>query len=227
MPAGLTTLDLLALAVFATAWIGYSWIADRRFAAHGLMGATARHRIRWMEQMLVRDNRIFDSTLVANISRSPNFFAQTSLLILGGLIALIGAGDRVASVVSEMPFARPTATAVWHLKLGVEVVIFIYAFFKFTWSMRQFNYLMIVMGAAPPHGSDAARDEGRDIVARAARMSDIATENFNAGIRAYYFGLAALGWFVHPLLLAAASALIVLVLWRREFHSRTLAALRE
>ncbi|MBL8697150.1 MAG: DUF599 domain-containing protein [Alphaproteobacteria bacterium] len=227
MIAGLSAVDLFAFAVFAIAWAGYSWFADRRFAEHGLMGATARHRIRWMEQMLARENRIYDSTLVANISRSPNFFAQTSLIILGGLIAVIGAGERVSGLVAEVPFAQRTEAAAWHLKLGIEVIIFIYAFFKFTWSMRQFNYLMIVMGAAPPHGSDAARQEGRAVVARAARMSDIATENFNSGIRAYYFGLAALGWFVHPLLLAAASALVVLVLWRREFHSRTLAALKD
>lgn len=227
MIAGLAAIDLFAFCAFVVAWVGYSWFADHRFAEHGLMGATARHRIRWMEQMLARENRIFDSTLVANIARSPNFFAQTSLIILGGLIAVIGAGDRVSGLVAEVPFAQRTDAVAWHIKLGVEVIIFIYAFFKFTWSMRQFNYLMIVMGAAPPHGSEALRQDGRAVVARAARMSDIATENFNAGIRAYYFGLAALGWFVHPVLLAAASAFVVLVLWRREFHSRTLGVLKE
>jgi uncharacterized membrane protein len=64
-------------------------------------------------------------------------------------------------------------------------------------------------------------------VARAARISDIATRHFNSGIRAYYFALAALGWFVHPWLLIAASVFVLLVLWRREFHSATLAALKE
>ncbi len=227
MIAGFSASDLVAFAVFVAAWMLYSWFADRRYAEHGLMGATARHRIRWMEQMLGRENRIFDSTLVATIARSPNFFAQTSLIILGGLIAVIGAGERVSGIVAEVPFAQRSDAVVWHLTLGLEVIIFIYAFFQFTWSMRQFNYLMIVLGAAPPHGSDAARQDGRAVVARAARMSDIATENFNAGIRAYYFGLAALGWFVHPLLLMAASVFVVLVLWRREFHSRTLAVLKE
>jgi uncharacterized membrane protein len=64
-------------------------------------------------------------------------------------------------------------------------------------------------------------------VARAARMSDIATRHFNSGVRAYYFGLAALAGFVHPWLLVGATALVVLVLARREFLSATLAAIKE
>lgn len=227
MLATFSTLDLIGIAVFVASWAGYTWLADHRYAEHGLMGVTARHRIRWMEQMLARENRIYDSTLAANIARSPNFFAQTSLIILGGLIAVVGASDRVVGLVAEVPFAQRTDAATWYAKIGLEVVIFIYAFFKFTWSMRQFNYLMIVMGSAPPHGTEAARDVGRADVARAARISDIATRHFNSGIRAYYFALAALGWFVHPWLLITASVFVLLVLWRREFHSATLAALKE
>jgi len=227
MPTGLPWSEIAGLAVFVAVWCGYTWLADHRLAAEGLMGVTARHRILWMEQMLARENRIYDSTLASHIARSPVFFAQTSLIILGGLIAVVGAGEQFLGLVAGLPFARSGDTTTWHLKIGVEIVIFIYAFFKFTWSMRQFNYLMILMGAAPPHGTEAARDQGRAIVARVARVSDIATRHFNSGIRAYYFGLAALAGFVNPWLLAAASLFVALVLWRREFHSRTLAALKE
>ena len=227
MIPGLSSLDVAGLLVFVAAWSGYAWVADHRFAGYGLMGVTARHRICWMQQMLARENRIYDSTLAAHIARSPNFFAQTSLIILGGLIAVLGASDRLALLVAEVPFAQRNDAAAWTAKIGLEIVIFIYAFFKFTWSMRQFNYLMIVMGAAPIAGTSAARESGDAVVARAARISDIATRHFNSGIRAYYFALAALGWFVHPWLLVAASVFVLLVLWRREFHSATLAALKE
>ena len=107
-----------------------------------------------MEQMLLRDNRVYDSTLASHIARSPNFFAQTSLIILGGLLAVVGSGDQVLGLVAEVPFARRNDSLTWNAKLGVEILVFIYAFFKFTWSMRQFNYLMILMGAAPPPFSE-------------------------------------------------------------------------
>jgi uncharacterized membrane protein len=227
MQAGPDSADILAFAFLLAAWTGYTLLADHRFAGHGLMGVTARLRRRWMERMLERDNRIYDATLAAHVARSPNFFAQTSLIILGGLLAVAGAGDSVIRLVEDLPFARGGGALAWRLRLGAEVVIFIYAFFKFTWSMRQFNYVMILMGTAPPAGSEAARAEGPGIVSRAARMSDIATRHFNSGVRAYYFGLAALAGFVHPWLLVGATALVVLVLARREFLSATLAALKE
>jgi uncharacterized membrane protein len=62
----------------------------------------------------------------------------------------------------------------------------------------------------------------------AERLATIATSSarhYNRGIRAYYFGLAALGWFIHPWLLVLSSAWVVLVLHRREFRSRLLKTL--
>jgi uncharacterized membrane protein len=45
--------------------------------------------------------------------------------------------------------------------------------------------------------------------------------HFNAGVRAYYFALAALAWFIHPLAFIAATVLIPLVLVRRQLYSAT------
>ena len=58
-----------------------------------------------------------------------------------------------------------------------------------------------------------------------AQLSTLAGDEFNRGIRAYYFGFAAMTWFVSPQLFIAFTALILLVLWRRDFHSRTLDVL--
>ena len=60
---------------------------------------------------------------------------------------------------------------------------------------------------------------------RFGTVNTLAGDEFNRGIRAYYFGFAALGWFVHPALFAALTTLILLILWRRDFRSRTLRAL--
>jgi uncharacterized membrane protein len=58
-----------------------------------------------------------------------------------------------------------------------------------------------------------------------ARVVWLAIYNFNLGLRAYYFSLALLTWFVHPLVFVVASSWVVAVLYRREFRSRTLKAL--
>jgi uncharacterized membrane protein len=219
-------LDLVALVWFLACALGYTWFADYRRAATGLMGATARHRLIWMERMIERENRIVDSTLVSTMSGSVSFFAQTSIFILGGLIALLGAQDRVREVIAEVPFSSPNSATLWEAKVALLIIIFVFAFFKFTWSLRQFNYLVVLIGAAPLNTRIGAR-EAAPISRRAARMSDLAVNHFNVGIRAYYFGLAALAWFVNPWLLMVSAAWTVLVLWRREFRSHTLAALKD
>ncbi len=223
---GISGLDLTAFTWFVLCAVGYKLFADHWRAAQGLMGAVARHRLAWMERMLERENRIVDTTLVATMSSSVSFFAQTSIFILGGLIAVLGAQDRVREVIAEVPFAEPGAGAWWEAKIALLIVIFVFAFFKFTWSLRQLNYLLVLIGAAPISTRIGLKEAG-PIARRAARMSNLAVNHFNVGIRAYYFGLAALAWFVNPWLFMAASAWVVLVLWRREFHSNTLAALKD
>ena len=222
----LSALDIGALVVFAACALGYKIFADHWGVSAGLMGATGRHRVAWMERMLERENRIVDTTLVATLSNSVSFFAQTSIFILGGLIAVLGAQDRVREVIADVPFATPSGAALWEAKIALLLVIFVFAFFKFTWSLRQFNYLLVLIGAAPLFDRIGA-GEGPPVARRAARMGDLAVNHFNVGIRAYYFGLAALAWFVNPLLFMVASIWVVAVLWRREFRSNTLAALKD
>ena len=54
-----------------------------------------------------------------------------------------------------------------------------------------------------------------------------AARHFNNGLRAYYFGLAALAWFIHPLLLMMATFWVIFVIYRREFRSSTLLAFHD
>ncbi len=60
---------------------------------------------------------------------------------------------------------------------------------------------------------------------RLAKMTSMAANNFNIGLRTYYFALAILGWFINPWLFMALSAVVTLVLYRREFSSSTLKTL--
>jgi uncharacterized membrane protein len=221
----LTLLDGLALAWFLGSWIGYTIFADHRAATTGsLMRAMRAHRLRWMECMLERDNRMVDTGIIGNLLRIGTFFASTTIFILAGLIAVFGAAETAIDVTRDLPLAVATSRPVWELKLLLLMVIFVYAFFKFTWSLRQFNYCSIMIGGAPlpnPHASPADADYAR----RVAAVSSLAADHFNRGLRAYYFGLAALTWFVHPAVFLAATAWVILVLYRREFRSKALAAL--
>jgi uncharacterized membrane protein len=60
---------------------------------------------------------------------------------------------------------------------------------------------------------------------RVAKMTSMAANNFNLGLRTYYFCLAILGWFINPWLFMALSGGVVYILYRREFKSSTLNTL--
>lgn len=221
----LSILDAVAFACFIAAWAGYAWVADYSpWGRRNLIRTVHALRRRWMEEAVRRDNRIGDTNLLGNLMRSVTFFTSTTIFILGGLLAVLGAADQARDILQDLPFTQATGKTLWELKVLVLLVSFTYAFFKLTWSIRQFNYCCIILGAAPPPDGDAALLEAHGV--QAARLANLGGDNFNAGLRAYYFGLGALSWFIHPAFFIAASAWVVLVLYRREFRSRTLAVLR-
>ena len=103
------------------------------------------------------------------------------------------------------------------------ILLFIYGLVKFTWSVRQFNFVTILIGALAP--STHVNDEDADISRRAAGIMKLAGENFGQGLRAYYFALPVLLWFVHPVVFVIATSIVTAMLYRMEFRSRTLEVL--
>jgi len=212
-------LDLLSLAWLVAVWVIYTWHADVRLRrTHSLRAVMHNYRMQWMQQMLIRDNRVADVNILRNLLQGVAFFASATLLILAGLLTILGSTDKAIEIVRALPFAAKTTLLQWELKLLVLCVIFVYAFFKFTWALRQFNYCSTLIGAAPK-GPDVA------FARRAAEVSTHASKDFNQGLRAYYFSLAALGWFISPWVFLAATTLVAVVLYWREYRSSALRIL--
>jgi uncharacterized membrane protein len=213
----LTAFDWLALAVFALCWLGYANIVDRvpAIRERSVIAAMDVQRRRWMLATATRDNRIADMAAIGNLMTSTSFLATTSIFILGGLVALLGAPDLGRRVVASLPYAMVPDEALWEVKVALLLLIFVNAFFELTWSLRQFNYSSILVGAMPGPGQPGAEAQAEV----ASRVLNRAARHFNTGLRSYYFGLAALAWILHPLALVAASLMVLRELHRREFRS--------
>jgi len=216
--------DGIALGYFLACWIGFGRFSLwRSRSSHGLVAALRVFRRQWAECLCRRENHQADATILGNLVRGALFFASTTVLILGGLFALLGTTQKVIEVVAQLPFTGPLSVWLSEAKALLLIYIFVYAFFKFTWSAWQYNALSIVVGAAPEPG--AARSACAPYVACAAEIAALAGESFNHGIRAYYFSMAAMTWFLHPLALVVAATWVACVLYRREFASPMLDAL--
>ncbi|NDY93707.1 DUF599 domain-containing protein [Ideonella livida] len=222
----LTWPDWLAVALFFGAWTGYVSFAKRRAERRAsILSLTNRERHRWMLRTTYRENRVVDGIVVQNLSSSPSFFASTSILIIGGLLAALGAGEKTAELASELPFAARTSVQVFDLKLVVLTGVFVHAFFRFTWSMRQYSFGALIVASAPDRDEPWTDAERHAFADRAGGVMGLAAETFNDGLRACYFSFALVAWFFSPWACVAASLGVVWVLNRREFHSDVLGLL--
>lgn len=223
MDLGFTIIDYLGLAFFLAAWTGYHLAAEKLgTATHGLNERMALYRRAWIEQTRLRENRIFDSTIMASLQNGAAFFASTALFAIAGVLAMLQATDAALSVFADLPFGIAPTRLAYEVKVGGLGVIFVYAFFKFAWSYRLFNYTAILMGAIPVDGRSR---EGEIAAARATRMNIVAGRHFNRGQRAFFFALGYLGWFISAWVLIAATAAVLIVMWRRQFVSDAISAI--
>ena len=215
--------DLVAPGFFLLAWLGYALYADREHEQPSLMQRMHVYRREWMRCMLARDNRIVDTQIIGNLMTSASFFTSTTMFIIAGLIAVLGAREKAMAVLAELPVAVASPPHLWDLKVLLLIVLFVYAFFKCSWAFRHYNYCLILVGSVP--SPDAVTESSRQVADRIARIATSTGRHFNGGLRAYYFGLAALSWFIHPWLFMLMTAWVVWVVYRREFRSRLLHTL--
>ncbi|MBV1787584.1 DUF599 family protein [Marinobacterium sp. D7] len=219
-------LNLVALIWFLICFKGYMLYAERKARTTACLSSIMHlYRTEWMRRMLDRDMRMADTAAIANLERSVSFFASTTILVLAGLMTLLSYTERAITLVEHLPLVRPATPLEWELKLLVLLTLFIYAFFKFTWSLRQYGFVSVMVGSSPGPADGLDEKHLQAHAARIARMSSIAANNSNLGLRTYYFSLAVLAWLINPWLFMAMSAGIVYVLYQREFTSPTLKTL--
>lgn len=217
--------DVVAFVTFLICWPGYHLAAgyvDTRRSS--LMSLVKAFRHRWFERMAERESHIADATLLGNLLRGALFFASTTVFILGGLVALLGTAPKVAELIGQLPFGSVSDPKLAELKAIALILVFVYAFFKFTWSAWQYNVLSILVGAMPGRGiDDAARVE---YAKAAGRVAALAGESYNNGVRAYYFSIPLMAWFANALAFLAVTLVVTIVLYRREFYSPIMEALK-
>ena len=217
--------DILAVSFFILEWTVYSVTLEH--TAYGRDSLSARvhaYREVWIRRMLGREARMVDTQIMASLQNGTAFFASTSLFAIGGGLALLRSTNEALAVFGELPLNITPSPALWEIKCVGLILIFVYAFFKFAWAYRLFNYAAILFGAMPP-APQRDSPEAEAHVIRTARLLEAAGRHFNRGQRAFFFALGYLGWFVSPWVLFVTTALVVVVTWRRQFASNAWRAM--
>ena len=218
-------IDFFALFIFVISWSGYTLFARKKAKTTNCIARSLhQHRVHWMYELITREVRVGEAALLSNLERNIAFFASSTLLILAGVLTLFAKTEMLASVIVSIPYAAHTSHMAIQFKLSVIAFIFVISFFQFTWSMRQYSFVNVMIGAAPI--DKTGLNENLKAYARQiAKVQDQAAHSYNYGLRSYYFALAAVCWFFHPFLFMLMSVWVVYTLYAREFNSKTVKAI--
>jgi len=214
--------DLASLALFLGAWLTFNVVVEitplrRRTLSH-LMDHQRRN---WMLTMSRRPVKIMDVGIAGGLQQGTAFFASTSLLAIGGCFALLTSTESILQILADIGLDEATNRALWEMKIIGLAMIYAYAFFKFGWAYRLFNYATILMGAMPD--GDPPPPQARDVADSAGGVMVLAGKHFNRGQRAFFFSIGYLGWFAGAQVFAATTLFVLIVLIRRQFASKARA----
>jgi len=225
LPYEFTVVDLLAITLFFFCWIGHYYATNlSRWKKYTISAKMTDMREQWMLNVVVRGDSPVDAIIQNGLQQGVLFFASTTVLLIGGLVAGLGAADRGVEILNQLPLAADSNPVQWELKILLIIFIFVMAFFKFAWSYRLYNYILIMIGAVPKRGTD---DPALTTYAKKlSLLHALAAKHFTTGLNAYFFALAAFAWFVNAWLFIAATIWVIMVLYRRAFRSEFLRVLK-
>jgi uncharacterized membrane protein len=225
-------LDIFSFFWFLSCWVGYSLFARKQAKKrNSLSSVLYRYRKEWVLKLSKSGMSEVDSDLLGSLERQVSFMASTSLLILASLVTVLSAASEGFMDMSSLQFVDDVSLEIVQMKLLLMIFIFVYGFFTFSWALRQYGFCFILFGSSfntvryyKGDKEYQAQAVPRDFKAM-AKVLDRAAHSYNYGIRAYYFAMAALAWFINDWFFMAACAVVIFVLYRREFMSNSLQAM--
>lgn len=210
----MTLLDGLALAVFFLCWLGYDPLLGLLARRSGSLNddmLTIRHA--WMTAMTHREVRLLDSQLLGHSINSGSFFASSNLLLIAAVGGVLFGGSQALEGFAAVG-AEAVPMPLLEAKLGLVLLCLARGLLDFIWSIRQMNYALALLGAAPEVHSPADRAAFGEAT---AGVLNPALASFSQGVRGYYFALAAAAWLFGPIWLAAGVlAAFSLLVWRQS-----------
>jgi uncharacterized membrane protein len=204
------------LSAFFVMWLLYEPLLRRVGRGHGMINRDMEVvRSGWMRAMLRRtDSRLLDANLMGHALNSASFFASANLILIAGLAGALFGGDATWRGVRSLDVVAQTDSWLFQVKLALVLVTLARGLLDFIWSIRQMNFWLAAVGAAPEGAEPALQARWAEAL---SEIINPALTHFAAGVRAYYFALAASIWLMGPTSFVVATfAATALLVWRQS-----------
>src|SRR5712664_1780555 len=108
--------DIAAVTFFVVEWLIYGITLEH--TAYGRDSLSARmngYREVWIRNLLHREARMVDMQIMASLQNGTAFFASTSLIALGGGLALLRSTSDALTVFGALPIDLSPSPALWEI----------------------------------------------------------------------------------------------------------------
>lgn len=209
----MTIPETAAVILFAVCWLGYGPLLNVLARRGGTLNADMTVvRRTWMTAMTHREIRLVDSQLMGHSINTASFFASTNLLLIAAVAGILFGGEGALRGVAAVG-AEDVPLRLLEAKLALVMACLARGLLDFIWAIRQLNYSLALIGAAPELHLEADRVA---LGEAAAALLNPALSAFSQGVRGYYFALAAAAWlFGAGWLAVGVAAVTALLVWRQ------------
>lgn len=209
----MTIPETAAVILFAVCWLGYGPLLNVLARRGGTLNADMTVvRRTWMTAMTHREIRLVDSQLMGHSINTASFFASTNLLLIAAVAGILFGGEGALRGVAAVG-AEDVSLRLLEAKLALVMACLARGLLDFIWAIRQLNYSLALIGAAPELHVEADRVA---LGEAAAALLNPALSAFSQGVRGYYFALAAAAWlFGAGWLAVGVAAVTALLVWRQ------------
>jgi uncharacterized membrane protein len=196
--------SLIAVVTFVLL-IAYHWLLIRRVRRHPLrtaVGITNHVRVQWVRSMMDSKCELLAVQTLRNGLMAANFLASTAILVSLGLLSVAFKPGLFQEISHALNLAGARSEILWMFKLMLLVVLFFYAFFNFTLTIRYYNHAGFMINILEAHDPTVTPGVVAEVLNHGAL-------HYTLGMRGFYLAVPVGLWLFGPVWMLVGAIVLV------------------
>lgn len=177
----------------------------RRQPLHTAVGITNHVRQQWVRSIMQGKNDILAVQTMRNGLMAANFLASTAILISLGLLSAAFKPGLFQEISHAINLLGTRSETLWMFKLMTLVVLFFFAFFNFTLTIRYYNHAGFMINILEAHDPTVTPEVVAEVLNHGAL-------HYTLGMRGFYLAVPVGLWMFGPLWMLIGTIVMVWVL---------------